>query len=178
MILVARSSNRRNEERRRHLAIAAVVAAAGFYASTLHSGHLGLALITLSVGTAGVLSMMPVFWTYPSTVLTGTAAAAGIAMINSIGNLAGFVSPSIIGWMKDVTHSTNAGLVAVAVALLLGGADDDAARRRGIGVRCGVETASRVKPPCPIPLEPDFPSILRSGHSSPRSARSSARATS
>jgi nitrate/nitrite transporter NarK len=53
-------------------------------------------------------------------VLTGTAAAAGIAMINSVGNLAGFVSPSIIGWMKDVTHSTNAGLIVVAVALFVG----------------------------------------------------------
>jgi MFS family permease len=120
MMLVARSSDRRNE-RRWHLALAAIAAAAGFYASTLHTGNLALALITLSIGTAGVLSMMPVFWTYPSSVLSGTAAAAGIAMINSIGNLAGFVSPSIIGWMKDVTHSTNAGLVVVAAALLAGG---------------------------------------------------------
>jgi D-galactonate transporter len=120
MMLVARSSDRRNE-RRWHLALAAIAAAAGFYASTLHTGNLALALITLSIGTAGVLSMMPVFWTYPSSVLSGTAAAAGIAMINSIGNLAGFVSPSIIGWMKDVTHSTNAGLVVVAAALLTGG---------------------------------------------------------
>ena len=121
MIFVARSSDRRNE-RRWHLAIAAVAAAVGFYASTLHAGSLMLAMVTLSIGTAGVLSMMPVFWTYPSSVLTGTAAAAGIAMINSIGNLAGFVSPSIIGWMKDVTHSTNAGLIVVAGALLLGAA--------------------------------------------------------
>jgi len=119
MILVARSSDRRNE-RRWHLAMAGVVAAVGFYASTLNTGNLALALFTLSLGTAGVLSMMPVFWTYPSSVLTGTAAAAGIAMINSIGNLAGFVSPSIIGWMKDVTHSTNAGLVVVAAALFVG----------------------------------------------------------
>ncbi|WP_277183993.1 MFS transporter [Caballeronia sp. BR00000012568055] len=119
MILVARSSDRRNE-RRWHLALAAILAAAGFYASTLQAGNLLVALITLSLGTAGVLSMMPVFWTYPSSVLSGTAAAAGIAMINSIGNLAGFVSPSIIGWMKDVTHSTNAGLVVVAGALVVG----------------------------------------------------------
>ena len=121
MILVARSSDRRNE-RRWHLAIAGVAAAAGFYASTLHTGNLALVLFSLSLGTAGVLSMMPVFWTYPGSVLTGTAAAAGIAMINSIGNLAGFVSPSIIGWTKDVTHSTNAGLVIVAAALLVGAA--------------------------------------------------------
>jgi MFS family permease len=119
MMLVARSSDRRNE-RHWHLALAGIAAAAGFYASTLHTGNLALALVTLSLGTAGVLSMMPVFWTYPSSVLTGTAAAAGIAMINSIGNLAGFVSPSIIGWMKDVTHSTNAGLVVVAGALVVG----------------------------------------------------------
>jgi len=121
MILVARSSDRRNE-RRWHLAMAGIAAAVGFYASTLYTGNLALALFTLSLGTAGVLSMMPVFWTYPSSVLTGTAAAAGIAMINSIGNLAGFVSPSIIGWMKDVTHSTNAGLVVVAAALVVGAA--------------------------------------------------------
>jgi nitrate/nitrite transporter NarK len=63
---------------------------------------------------------MPVFWTYPSAILSGTAAAAGIAMINSIGNLAGFVSPSIIGFMKDVTHSTNAGMYVVSGALFLG----------------------------------------------------------
>jgi D-galactonate transporter len=119
MILVARSSDRRNE-RRWHLATAAVVAAVGMYASTLYTGNLAFVLVTLSLGTAGVLSMMPVFWTYPSSVLTGTAAAAGIAMINSIGNLAGFVSPSIIGWMKDVTQSTNAGLIVVAVALFVG----------------------------------------------------------
>lgn len=119
MIVVARSSDRRNE-RRWHLALASIVAAVGFYASTLQTGNLAFALLTLSLGTAGVLSMMPVFWTYPSSVLTGTAAAAGIAMINSVGNLAGFVSPSIIGWMKDVTHSTNAGLVVVAAAMLVG----------------------------------------------------------
>lgn len=119
MIGVARSSDRRNE-RRWHLALACVAAAVGLYASTLYTGNLVLVMVTLSLGTAGVLSSMPVFWTYPGSVLSGTAAAAGIAMINSIGNLAGFVSPSVIGWMKDQTHSTNAGLIVVAVALLAG----------------------------------------------------------
>ncbi|MGO4701016.1 MFS transporter [Dyella sp. 2RAB6] len=119
MILVARSSDRRHE-RRWHLAAAGIAGALGLYASTLCAGNLSLGLVALSVGTAGVLSTMPVFWTYPSSVLAGTAAAAGIAMINSIGNLAGFVSPSIIGWMKDLTHSTNGGMVVVAVALLAG----------------------------------------------------------
>ncbi|WP_076998604.1 MFS transporter [Variovorax sp. KK3] len=119
MILVARNSDRL-KERRWHLALAVSAAAIGFYASTLHSGSVVLSLLTLSLATAGVLSAMPVFWTYPAALLTGTAAAAGIALINSIGNLAGFVSPSVIGWMKEVTHSTNAGLVVVAGALLAG----------------------------------------------------------
>jgi len=119
MILVARSSDRRNE-RSWHLALAGVAGAIGLYASTLYGHQLVLGLVALSIGTAGVLSTMPVFWTWPSSVLAGTAAAAGIAMINSIGNLAGFVSPSIIGWMKDLTHSTNAGMAVVAVALLAG----------------------------------------------------------
>jgi nitrate/nitrite transporter NarK len=67
-----------------------------------------------------MLSTMPVFWTYPSAILGGVAAAAGIGLINSVGNLAGFVSPSIIGWLKDVTGSTNAGMYFVAGALVLG----------------------------------------------------------
>lgn len=121
MIVVARSSDRRNE-RRWHLAVASLAGAVGLYASTLCAGQLSPGLIALSIGTAGVLSTMPVFWTHPSRVLAGTAAAAGIAMINSIGNLAGFVSPSIIGWIKDLTHSTNGGLVVVALALVAGAA--------------------------------------------------------
>ena len=119
MILVARSSDR-SKERRWHLTLAIAVAAIGYYASTLHTGSVALSLLTLSVATAGVLSAMPVFWTFPSALLTGTALAAGIALINSIGNLAGFVSPSIIGWMKEVTQSTNAGLVVVAGSMLTG----------------------------------------------------------
>lgn len=59
---------------------------------------------------------MPVFCSY----LSGTAAAAGIAMINSIGNLVGFISPFIIGWMKDVTNSINSGMYLVSAALLIG----------------------------------------------------------
>jgi nitrate/nitrite transporter NarK len=88
--------------------------------ATVYGDNVMLAMAALSLGTAGLLATMPVFWTYPSAILGGTAAAAGIAMINSIGNLAGFVSPSIIGWMKDITHSTNAGMYVVSGALFLG----------------------------------------------------------
>jgi nitrate/nitrite transporter NarK len=67
-----------------------------------------------------MLATMPVFWTYPSAILAGGSAAAAIGMINSVGNLAGFVSASIIGWLKDLTHSTNAGIYCVSGALIFG----------------------------------------------------------
>jgi nitrate/nitrite transporter NarK len=67
---------------------------------------------------------MPIaqFWVLPPAFLGGAAAAAGIAPINSIGNLAGFVSPFIVGWIKDTTGSTNNGLYVIAVSLAIGGA--------------------------------------------------------
>jgi nitrate/nitrite transporter NarK len=92
----------------------------GLLLATSYSDDLVLAMAALSPGTAGMLGTMPVFWTYPSAILGGTAAAASIALINSVGNLAGFVSPSIIGWMKDLTQSTDAGMYLVSAALLLG----------------------------------------------------------
>jgi D-galactonate transporter len=119
MLLVARSADRRRE-RRWHFAVASALGGLGLFLSTVYAQDITIAMAALTLGTAGMLSTMPVFWTYPSAILGGTAAAAGIAMINSIGNLAGFVSPSIVGWLKDVTNSTNAGMYVVASALVIG----------------------------------------------------------
>jgi nitrate/nitrite transporter NarK len=119
MLLIAKSADR-TRERRWHFAIASALGGLGMLLSTIYGSDVVFAMAALSLGTAGLLATMPVFWTYPSAILSGTAAAAGIAMINSIGNLAGFVSPSIIGWMKDVTQSTNAGMYVVSGALFLG----------------------------------------------------------
>jgi MFS family permease len=118
-LAVARSADR-TRERRWHFAVASAVGGLGLLLSTILGSNVVYAIAALSLGTAGILATMPVFWTYPSAILGGTAAAAGIAMINSIGNLAGFVSPSIIGWMKDVTQSTNSGMYVVSGALFLG----------------------------------------------------------
>jgi nitrate/nitrite transporter NarK len=79
-----------------------------------------VAMAALTVATAGILSTLPLFWTLPTAYLTGTAAAAGIAVINSIGNLAGFVSPFMVGAIKDATHSTAGGMYLIAGSLLLG----------------------------------------------------------
>jgi ACS family tartrate transporter-like MFS transporter len=64
---------------------------------------------------------MPIFWTLPTGFLSGPAAAGGIAMINSVGNLAGFVGPSVMGWTRDATGTYGAGLFALAAAILLSG---------------------------------------------------------
>ena len=61
---------------------------------------------------------MPVFWTLPTAFLSGTAAAGGIAMINSIGNLAGFAGPYAMGWIKDSTGSYTGGLLSLAAGFI------------------------------------------------------------
>ncbi|MBA4282620.1 MAG: MFS transporter, partial [Ralstonia sp.] len=104
----------RTGERRMHCAIAAVIAAAGLVATGALLGSPALALISLTVAAIGILAAFPVFWSIPAVFLAGTAAAGGIALINSIGNLAGFVAPYMIGWLKTSTGHLSAGLYFVA----------------------------------------------------------------
>jgi nitrate/nitrite transporter NarK len=68
----------------------------------------------LSIAAIGVLGAFPVFWAIPAAFLTGTAAAGGIAFINSVGNLAGFATPFMMGWLKEWTGGVAAGLYVVA----------------------------------------------------------------
>ena len=120
MIAAARHSDR-SGERRWHVALAAFAGAGGLLVSTYYANHPALALAALSVATAGILSALPVFWSVPTALLGGSAAAAGIAMINSLGNLAGFVSPYLVGAIKDATHSTANGMLLLAASLAAGG---------------------------------------------------------
>jgi hypothetical protein len=77
-------------------------------------------MLMLSIGTMSVMSVVSTFWAVPSALLSGAAMAAGIAFINSIGNLGGYASPEIFGWLR--THyGIGAGLAAVGVMLGLGG---------------------------------------------------------
>ena len=100
-------------ERKAHTAIALLIAAAGIAGSTL-TGNPTLTIIAFTIGACGVFGSLPVFWTLPTAVLSGTAAAAGIAVINSIGNLAGFAGPYAMGWVKDATGSFTGGLLLIA----------------------------------------------------------------
>ena len=78
-------------------------------------------MVVLTVAAIGVFCTFGVFWTLPTAWLSGTAAAGAIALINSIGNLAGFAGPYLIGWVKETTGSTSTGLFVLAVLPLLGG---------------------------------------------------------
>ena len=81
-----------------------------------------LAIASLSLAAAGVITCTPLFWSLPTAFLAGTGAAAGIAIINSIGNLAGFVGPYLIGYLKDQTGSTAIGMYVLAGVLAIGAA--------------------------------------------------------
>ena len=119
MILLGRSADRTGE-RRWHLIAPTLCAAVGFVvvAAASEAGPI-VAIVFLSLAAGGVLTCAPLFWSLPTSFLRGTAAAAGLAMINSIGNLGGFASPYAIGVLRDLTGASAAGMYALAGLLVL-----------------------------------------------------------
>ena len=115
----ARARSDRTGARHQHVAGALLVAAAGLVGLVLVGAHVVPALIALCFVTAGVLSFFATFWSLPTAFLRQTAAAAGIAWINAVGNLGGHFGPDIIGRIRTATGSANYGflfLAALAVA--------------------------------------------------------------
>lgn len=140
MVLVGRSSDR-HREYRWHLAICACIGAGGVIFGTLFGKSLLLAMLGLTIGTAAMISSLPVFWGMPTAVVGGAAAAAGIALINSLGNVAGFFSTIVVGWLTQITGSTQVAMYFMAGALVLGGL-------LGLSVsRAGKATTSTVPAP-------------------------------
>jgi MFS transporter, ACS family, tartrate transporter len=119
MVAVAKHSDA-NEERRWHLAISGFAGAIALAASAA-SRRPWVSLLTISIAAAGVSSTAGPFWTLPAGFLDSTAAAGGIALINSTGNLAGFVGPSLVGLIREATGSFAGGLLAMALALTMAG---------------------------------------------------------
>ena len=120
LIVVSRHSDR-TLERRYHSALPCLacgvgLAAIGFFANHPLVAFAGLVLATIGPVTAGAS-----FWQFPPMLLAGTAAAGGIALINSIGSFSGWVAPFAIGWLRDVTGTTSSGLYVVAGLELLAG---------------------------------------------------------
>jgi len=117
MVLWGMSSDVRGE-RIWHIASAALLGAFGLAAAALLHSTLGV-LIALTLAAAGIHAALSVFWTLPTAYLGGTAAAGGIALINSISNTGGFFGPYIKGWLKSHTGGYSAGLVVLAGALTI-----------------------------------------------------------
>jgi MFS transporter, ACS family, tartrate transporter len=99
----------RYKERRWTLFAALALTGFGLIGAGLMNGSL-LAVIVMAVAAIGIYGTKAPFWPLPSMFLTGSAAAGGIALINSIGNLGGFVGPYVVGWIREETHSFEAGL--------------------------------------------------------------------
>lgn len=119
MIPVGRSADRRREHRW-HVAVPALLGSVGLILSTMYADNTWFSMAALTLATVGIITSLPLFWSLPTASLGGIAAAAGIALINSLGNLAGFVSPYLVGWLKEATHGTTWGMLALAGSVLLG----------------------------------------------------------
>ena len=105
-------------ERRWHFAIPCFLMAGGFLMSALSpSPYVSFAGLVLS--GVGLMCAQPMFWTMPSTILTGSAAAGGLALINCIGNLGGFAGPYLVGWIADATKNPALGLIVLTFAILI-----------------------------------------------------------
>jgi nitrate/nitrite transporter NarK len=108
-------------ERRWHLALAGILGFVAFSATRLPgiSGALGLAALTFAA--IAVMCGQSTFWALPTAILSGSAAAGGIAWINSVGNLAGYVSPFVIGEIRDATGSMTLALLVLSASCLMAG---------------------------------------------------------
>lgn len=111
--------SKKTGERRLHAAIPAAVGGLGLIASAASAHSIPLSILFLTLATSGILALMPVYWTYPGQLLSGTAAAAGIALINAIGNLSGFTGSMITAVAKNLTGDINNGTYALGVCLLV-----------------------------------------------------------
>jgi nitrate/nitrite transporter NarK len=119
MILLSRSSDRTGE-RRLHYVFNVTAGAIGLVLSGVFASNPYLSILFLSVGTLGVIGSMPVFWPIPSAFLAGTASAAGIGLVNSVGNLGGYVGPNVPIWAKRFSSDPSAALYIIAAVLVAG----------------------------------------------------------
>jgi ACS family tartrate transporter-like MFS transporter len=117
MVLVGQHSDRTGE-RKFHVAACALTAALGLVLAAWSGHNIWLLVLSFTLSQMGQRSVMSVFWAIPPIFLGGTGAAAGIALINSLGNLGGFVGPPMIGWLRDATGGYGGGLLVLAAVLI------------------------------------------------------------
>lgn len=119
MIMVGRSSDR-TRERRWHIIVCAIVGALGLVGGAALTGVPVLALASISLALGGALASITILWALPGALLTGAAAAGGIALMATIGNTGGYVAPYILGLAKEATNRLDAGLYLMAAAMVVG----------------------------------------------------------
>lgn len=119
MVLTNISADR-SRERRWHTAIPCLLTAIGLALCATPNYGLVVAMMALTLAAAGASSAQASFWSLPSTFMSGAAAAAGIALVNSLGNIAGMASTSLVGWLTDLTGSPSSSLYLFAVLLVAG----------------------------------------------------------
>ncbi len=118
MVVIGRHSDRTGE-RKGHVAACALTGAVGLVLAATFQHNVTLVVLSFTLSQLGQRSVMSVFWAIPPMFLGGTAAAAGIALINSIGNLGGFVGPTIVGWLRGSSGGYTSGLLVLAAALVI-----------------------------------------------------------
>ena len=119
MILLSVHSDKTGE-RRLHYVFNVTAGAIGLVLSGIFASNPLWAIVFLSIGTLGVIGSMPLFWPLPSAFLAGTAAAAGIGIVNSVGNLGGYFGPNIPIWAKLISSNRSAALYIIAGILMIG----------------------------------------------------------
>jgi ACS family tartrate transporter-like MFS transporter len=118
MIAIGWSSDR-SGERLLHVAIPTAVGAVGFAVSAFYTSPVP-GMLALTIAAVGVISTRGPFWALPTRFLTGRAAAGGIALINLFASIGGFVGPYAVGFLRDLTGSYAAGMLFLALLMLLG----------------------------------------------------------
>ncbi|MFZ0502405.1 MAG: MFS transporter [Chthoniobacterales bacterium] len=120
MVILGHSSDRANE-RRWHYFFGSLLGCAGLVVVGTASNSTWLTMTGVTLSSIGVLSLFPIFWPIPADMLAGTSAAAGIAWINSLGGLAGFFGPTIVGAVSEATKKSDYAFYGIGGAVLLGG---------------------------------------------------------
>ena len=118
MVMVGHHSDKTGE-RRWHIALTSIICSVGFAISALPGISGAVSFVSLTVAIASIACSYSTFWALPTAILSGTAASAGIAWINSVGNLAGYISPYVIGKIRDTTHNMSAALMVLVACSLV-----------------------------------------------------------
>jgi MFS family permease len=112
MLVVGKLSDATGE-RRKFVAGLIALSAIGFFAAGMFDKSTTMVVVALGVMGAGVIASIPAFWALPPKLVTGAGAAGGIALINTLGQLGGIVSPVMVGRIKDISGSTTPALYVI-----------------------------------------------------------------